>query len=71
MISAQPCRVGDYAVRNAAGGTAGGGGNVPGPVLATAQGFKVNVNSSGNIQFTNAMRYFTGNSYSAIPSCGI
>lgn len=57
----QPYGVGDYAVRNAGGGTAGGGGNTPGPVLATAQGFKVNVNSTGNIQFTNAMRS-TGNS---------
>ncbi len=47
---------GDYAVRNALSGTAGGGGNAPTGVLGTAQGFKVNVNGNGTIQFTNAMR---------------
>ncbi|MCB0754868.1 MAG: T9SS type A sorting domain-containing protein, partial [Flavobacteriales bacterium] len=57
----QPYGIGDYAVRNAAGGTAGGGGNVPGPNIGTAQGFKVKVAADGNVQFTNAMRT-TGNS---------
>lgn len=51
---------GDYAVRNAAGGTAGGGGNTPTGVIGTAQGFEVKVNANGNVQFTNAMRT-TGN----------
>ncbi|MFM1875724.1 MAG: hypothetical protein RL266_1461 [Bacteroidota bacterium] len=47
---------GDYAVRNSAGGTAGGGGNTPTGVLGSAQGFKVQVNGNGNISFNNAMR---------------
>ncbi len=47
---------GDYAVRNNLGGTAGGGGNAPTGTIGTAQGFKVNVNANGNVQFTNAMR---------------
>lgn len=52
---------GDYAVRNASGGTAGGGGNTPTGILGTAQGFKVKVNATATtIDFTNAMRT-TGN----------
>jgi len=51
-----PYSSGNYATRNALGGTAGGGGNTPGPNLGTAQGFKVNVNGNGNIQFNNSMR---------------
>ncbi|TNF31589.1 MAG: T9SS type A sorting domain-containing protein, partial [Bacteroidetes bacterium] len=46
----------DYAVRNALGGTAGGGGNTPGAVIGTAQGFKVEVNGNGNVVFNNGMR---------------
>ena len=53
---------GDYAVRNNLGGTAGGGGNAPSANIGTAQGFKVNVNGNGSIQFTNAMRTATNTS---------
>ncbi|MCF8256448.1 MAG: hypothetical protein K9J06_02785 [Flavobacteriales bacterium] len=52
---------GDYATRNGTGGTAGGGGHTPTHIIGTAQGFKVQVNGNGNINFTNAMRT-TGNS---------
>jgi len=50
----------DYAVRNGLSGVAGGGGTTPTGIIGTAQGFKVEVNGNGNIQFTNAMRS-TGN----------
>jgi hypothetical protein len=53
---ASPYVTGDYAVRNTLGGTAGGGGNSPSGTIGTAQGFKVNVNGAGSVQFTNAMR---------------
>lgn len=46
----------DYAVWNGVGGTAGGGGHTPDGNIAVAQGFKVFATSSGNVNFTNAMR---------------
>jgi hypothetical protein len=39
------------------GGAAGGGGNIPGPVIGSHQGFKIRVNATdGTVNFTNAMR---------------
>ncbi|MCF8459455.1 MAG: T9SS type A sorting domain-containing protein [Flavobacteriales bacterium] len=46
----------DFAVWNPTLQTAGGGGNTPGPVIGSAQGFEVRVNGAGSVQFTNAMR---------------
>ena len=46
----------DYATWNSLGGTIGGGGNTPGSIIGTAQGFKVKASSTGSVQFTNAMR---------------
>jgi hypothetical protein len=47
---------GDYATRNLSGGTAGGGGNAPGPVIGSHQAFKVKVNANGSVNFQNSLR---------------
>jgi len=47
---------GDYATRNLSGGAAGGGGNIPGPVIGSHQGFKIRATADGTVNFTNAMR---------------
>jgi hypothetical protein len=45
----------DFAIWNGLP-TAGGGGHQPGATIGSAQGFEVQVNAAGTIQFTNAMR---------------
>lgn len=54
--------MGDVSIRNLGGGNAANnGGNVPGNVIATGQGFAVKATASGSVNFTNSMRVTTGN----------
>lgn len=51
----------DYAVRNFAGSTNGGGGHTAPLYIASGQGFKVRATTNGSINFTNTLRNTTIN----------